>query len=301
VLKRLFYVAATRARKRLYLSATVAEERKPDSNSILSLLWEVPGMQQEFAPPAPPAELVQTVEDASPELLLRRLSAAYVAPPILSPLQWSSAQAQASGEEHSFEWVGELLPRVGVVAHRFLERIAREGVAHWDGARVAAERPAIAASLLRAGVAHGELEQGIARVSEALRRTLQDERGRWLLSPHPEDRCELAVSAVIDGELQHVRVDRTFVENGTRWLVDYKITEQLGGDLQRFLRMQVDKYRPDMQRYVRALYAMDQRPVRCALYLPLSGQLCPVEVEAPQGGSGIANCDRPGEKPHSTV
>ncbi len=51
-LKRLFYVAATRARKRLYLSAAVPEGRQPDANSILRLLWDVPGMQQEFAPPA---------------------------------------------------------------------------------------------------------------------------------------------------------------------------------------------------------------------------------------------------------
>ena len=54
-LKRLFYVAATRARKRLYLSAAVAEGRQPDANSMLRLLWDVPGMQQEFA--VPPLEL----------------------------------------------------------------------------------------------------------------------------------------------------------------------------------------------------------------------------------------------------
>ena len=91
---------------------------------------------------------------------------------------------------------------------------------------------------------------------EALSRTLEDGRGRWLLSPHSEHRCEFAVSAVIEGRLEHVRVDRTFIEEGTRWLIDYKITEQLGGDLRRFVRMQVDKYRPDMQRYVRVLRAL---------------------------------------------
>jgi hypothetical protein len=43
--------------------------------------------------------------------------------------------------------------------------------------------------------------------------------------------------------------------------------------------MQVDKYRPDMQRYVRVLHAFDPRPMRCAFYLPLLGAFCPVEVE----------------------
>ncbi len=120
-----------------------------------------------------------------------------------------------------------------------------KALSHWDAKRVLSARPAISAALSRAGVMRGELEQGIARVSEALSRTLEDERGRWLLSPHPEHRCELAVSAVIEGSLEHVRVDRTFIEEGTRWLIDYKITEQLGGDSRRFVQMQVEKYRPD--------------------------------------------------------
>jgi ATP-dependent exoDNAse (exonuclease V) beta subunit len=333
-LKRLFYVAATRARDRLYLSASLDAGQTPHAKSMLRLLWAVAGMEQQFTPFAPDtaqsgvadstasfkvSKLEQGQEEEQSQLphfcqkmaemghaqkaeahaasisstmkrsatLLRRLPSSVVSPPrpsMPSPLEWSAPRAKAtSGEQHRFEWVGELLPRVGVVAHSFLQRIAKEGLPLWDAARVDAARPAIAAALANAGVGPGELEQGSRRVSEALRRTLADERGRWLLSPH-EDHCsELAVSAVIDGELQHVRIDRTFIDDGTRWLIDYKIAEQLGGDSQRFVQMQVEKYRPDMQRYACVLRALDEghpapRPVRCALYLPLLGQLCEVEV-----------------------
>jgi ATP-dependent helicase/nuclease subunit A len=283
----------------------VAAERQPSADSILGLLWEVPGMTQQFAPPAPaataeggPAAAAVDVEsdalaegNSAPTLLLRRLPSTFAAPPMPSmppPLQWRAPQSSALAGPHRFEWVGELLPRVGVVAHGFLQRIALDGLPLWDTARLAAARPAIAAALLRAGVSPSELEQGIARVNQALRRTLEDERGRWLLSPHQEDRCEFAVSALLDGELQHVRIDRTFIESGTRWLIDYKITEQQGGDPLRFVQMQVEKYRPDMQRYVRVLRALDLRgedlraeappALRCALYLPLLGQFCEVEL-----------------------
>jgi ATP-dependent exoDNAse (exonuclease V) beta subunit len=85
-----------------------------------------------------------------------------------------------------------------------------------------------------------------------------------------------------------VRVDRTFVESGTRWLIDYKTSPQEGGDPLRFARMQVWKYRPDMQRYVRVLRAFDPRPVRCALYLPLLGQFCEVEIEVAYGEGRVA-------------
>jgi ATP-dependent exoDNAse (exonuclease V) beta subunit len=278
-LKRLFYVAATRARKRLYLSAAVPDGRLPDQNSILRMLWDLPGMQQDFSPPAESESDTQAEERPVPELLLRRRPPTFVAPAMPEALHWSSLQGRVSEEEHRFEWVGDLLPRVGVVAHSFLQRIALDGPSLWDSRRLLSARPAISAALLRAGVMRGELEQGTARVLEALGRTLADERGRWLLSPHAEHRCEFAVTVVIEGRLEHVRVDRTFIEDGTRWLIDYKITEQLGGDIRRFVQMQVDKYLPDMQRYVRVLRAFDPRPVRCALYLPLLGEFCPVEVE----------------------
>jgi ATP-dependent exoDNAse (exonuclease V) beta subunit len=280
-LKRLFYVAATRARRRLYLSAAVPDGSRPDANSILRLLWDVPGMQQEFAPEE--RESARQEEMSSiPAVLLRRLPATYVAPVMPVPLQWSSPQTNDFAEVHRFEWVGDLLPRVGVVTHSFLQRIAMEGPLLWDAERLAGAKPAISAALLRAGVVRDALQQGIARVSEALSKTLEDERGRWLLSPHTEHRCEFAVSAVIDGQLQHVRVDRTFVEDGTRWLIDYKITEQLGGDPRRFVQMQLDKYHSDMLRYIRVLRAFDSRPVRCALYLPLMGKFCAVEIEPSQ-------------------
>jgi ATP-dependent exoDNAse (exonuclease V) beta subunit len=277
-LKRLFYVAATRARKRLYLSAAMPQG-KPVANSFLGLLWDVPGMQATFAPP----EQVEDVElqaQATPQLLLRRLPATYVVPSLPEPLHWRGPQRTTVEDEHRFEWVGDLLPRVGVVAHSFLQRIAQDGPALWSAERIVSSRPAISAALLGTGVTRGDLEQGIARVTEALTRTLNDERGRWLLSAHGEHRCEFAVSAVIEGRLEHVRVDRTFVEDGTRWLIDYKITERTGGDPMRFVQMQVDKYRPDMERYARVLRVLDPRPIRCALFLPLLGAFCPVEVSS---------------------
>lgn len=276
-LKRLFYVAATRARRRLYLSACVDAAHGPQRGSILHLLWTLPDLAACFVAPAQ-AEETLSKEKTMSLSLLRRLPADYAAPDAPTALVWNSDAPPSTGDEHRFEWVGELLPRVGVVAHSFLERIAREGVERWDAAKVEASRSTMTVLLRRAGVAQAEMEEGLTRLRQALLATLADERGRWLLAQHEEAECELALSAVIDGHLEHVRVDRTFVEDGVRWLVDYKITAREGGDLEHFVAMQVEKYRPDLARYVRALRLWDSRPLRCALYLPLLSRFCPVEI-----------------------
>jgi ATP-dependent exoDNAse (exonuclease V) beta subunit len=276
-LKRLFYVAATRARRRLYLSAAVKEDMEPAAGSILQLLWQFPEMRRAFAPPAVETDRRVEAAAAVKELPLRRLPAGYIAPPPPEPLHWS-ARAAGSGEEHTFEWAGELARLTGEVTHAYLERIAIEGLERWEAQRLEAARPVIAARLRGMGADPAQVEQAAGRVLQALRRTLADERGRWLLSPHPEHACELALSAVVEGRLEHIRVDRTFVEKGTRWLIDYKSSAQQGGNLQRWIEMQVEKYRPDMDRYARVVGAWDRRPLRCALYLPLLGEFREVTI-----------------------
>ena len=141
------------------------DSRQPDANSILRLLWELPGMQQQFAPSEIP-ENDTTEAPPLPELLLRRLPPDFSVPAAPEALRWSSSPSGAVDEKHRFEWVGDLLPRIGVVAHGFLQRIALDGPALWDAARLLAARPAIAAALRHEGVTQTELEAATARVSE---------------------------------------------------------------------------------------------------------------------------------------
>ena len=122
---------------------------------------------------------------------------------------------------------------------------------------------------------HGVTDQdmGIAqhRVAQALARVAADERGRWVLSgEHAESACVLPLTALIDGQLRHLIIDRTFVdEAGTRWIIDYKTGTHSGGGLEHFLDEEEDRYREQLQRYVAAFQMLEDRPVRAALYFPL--------------------------------
>jgi ATP-dependent exoDNAse (exonuclease V) beta subunit len=92
----------------------------------------------------------------------------------------------------------------------------------------------------------------------------------WLFDPSHEDaRSEWAVTGVDGGEVVHVVVDRTFVADGERWIVDFKTGAHEGADPAGFLDGEVERYRPQLERYARIVGALDPaHRIRLALYHP---------------------------------
>ena len=259
---RLLYVAATRAKKRLHLLGHIAKGGTPQSGSLLSRLW--PEVESEFAGLSEPGEPVPEVA-ARREVRLRRLAADYRPPPLPAPVAWKGEEPAAQErEEITFEWVGDTLRHVGTVVHRLLERIANEGAA-----AVGMDRPRILSELENLGVPAREREQSATKVEQAIAATLADPRGRWILAPHDGARSEFALTGEIGGRVVSVVVDRTFIEDGVRWIIDYKTSAHTGGDIEAFLDNERERYREQLERYARLMAEMDPRPIRLALYFPL--------------------------------
>ena len=89
---------------------------------------------------------------------------------------------------------------------------------------------------------------------------------------------------MLDNEPVNVRVDRTFIDpDGVRWIVDYKTSSHEGGNLDEFLDRERERYRVQLDKYVRVFGAMEDRQVRAALYFPLLGgwrEVTPAAVTA---------------------
>ena len=67
----------------------------------------------------------------------------------------------------------------------------------------------------------------------------------------------------------HAVIDRSFVDSGgTRWIVDYKTGRHEGGDVERFLDQEQERYRPQLERYAVLMSALEPRPTRLGLYFP---------------------------------
>lgn len=261
---RLLYVATTRARERLHLVWRSPARGVPARSSMLAHLWPVVGATATAEIAAPEAQ----VEPVAIVPRLRRFVA-----PLAAENRPVPVAALGSEARPEFAWAGETAIHVGTVVHRYLQRFAEEGLSAWSPERVHTLRDAFAVELGLLGVERGERRTAAERVALALARTLDDPDGRWLLGPHPEARAELTLTLRIENALEHIRIDRTFVADGTRYIVDYKTSQHQGGDEEAFLASEVERYAAQLERYAHALHALDGRPVQLCLYFPLLGRL----------------------------
>ncbi|MBF0368248.1 MAG: UvrD-helicase domain-containing protein [Magnetococcales bacterium] len=301
---RLLYVAATRAKKKLHLLGHLNPPKKgsdlpyPPSGSLLALLW--PAVERDFTshpeaipqgantldPALPTTDPASQVGDsanqvtdpafsAKPPPPLHRLAAGWRLPKWPPPVGRPGSPEQIEGEPVPFEWAGETIRLVGVVVHRYLCRIARDGIDRWSPQRVTASAPTIAAHLIRQGLPEGEgLDQACVRVQTALRSTLIDPRGQWLLSDqHTEAHSELALTGLFKGNRLAIVMDRTFIDGeGVCWIVDYKVSVHRGGDDEAFLDNEQTRYRDQLQRYGAFMQAAHpHREIRLGLYFPMLG------------------------------
>jgi ATP-dependent exoDNAse (exonuclease V) beta subunit len=281
---RLLYVAATRARERLHLLGAgrfaasddgVPQVRAPHARTLLNQLW--PMVQNVFEEAAARlAESLRAPEEegadkSTIDQSLRRIASGWQAPAPPPRVAWSPPPepARARGEIE-FSWVGEAARRIGSVVHRWLQRIADDGLAGWDTKRVRALKKAFENELVACGLSADAVTEGAARVTEILERTLADERGRQLLGLHKDAQSELRLTGVGKDGIVNIVVDRTFVDaDGTRWIVDYKTGTHEGADVEAFLDREQERYRGQLEQYAALMRGTDSRPLRLGLYFPL--------------------------------
>jgi ATP-dependent exoDNAse (exonuclease V) beta subunit len=270
---RLLYVAVTRARERVHLLGDVAlDERSgapksPAAGSLLATLWPVVGEHfHAAATAAAPAGAARAAPVRAVGGLARRASGWQVPEPPPAPHWRAPADEARAPEKIEFSWVGETARHVGSVAHRWLQRIADDRLVDWDPARIERLRRAVRNALAGRGVRDADLADAAERVLAALRNAVADERGRWLLGPHPHAATEHRITAVVDGAIRRLVIDRLFEDaSGARWVVDYKTSSHEGAASEAFLDRERERYAAQLERYARAVGGGYRR----GLYFPL--------------------------------
>jgi ATP-dependent exoDNAse (exonuclease V) beta subunit len=283
---RLLYVTATRARLELHWLGAARITRKGEmcaaAGSLLAALW--PSFEREFAALA--AQAQSTMPPApgprARVAALLRLPADFTlqsgASPPVSRLPVAATVPPAQPE---YRWVGRGARAVGTIVHAELQRLAgAQDPTHPRATQVLPAPEHYGAWLAQLGVASGERRAAGERINAALRRTLADPRGLWLLNGalHEEAHSERRLTGLVDGQLVDLVIDRMLVSEGIRWVVDFKTGTHLGGDLDAFIDAEVQRYRPQLRRYATLAAQLGPQAVRCALYFPLLGRFQPLEL-----------------------
>ena len=243
-MRRILYVAATRAREELHLFARPAYRSNDGSidlaeprNCLLATAW--PALKEDVRARFDNWKVARAGSEADEEPLittlaasgesnlavmpspprpttLRRLPAEFM-PALLS---WrvgafSGQDATAIGASRLYErHAGGLLSRaLGSAAHKLLEELARLRTSQdWSAARAALlqMKPRITAEVRAAGAWQSHAESITEKAFECALKAAEDLHGQWILSPHAEAASEAAWTGIVAGALRSVRVDRVF-------------------------------------------------------------------------------------------
>lgn len=288
---RLLYVAATRAVHNLYLFAAVKPTAKgmvkPSSSTLMGTLWPAVQKQQEPLILEAANEFLAgdeaPVDEEAPSAALayaqlyRRLACDWKLPEPPASVRLVETTSDEARDYIEFDWAGEDARLTGNLVHRLLQVIGEQGLEAWlSNGGMSRHLNWCRQQLASLGVKANKAGAIIDNTVRAIDNSLASERGQWILADHEDARCEHRITALLknpetggSGQTRNLVLDRTFVENGIRWIIDYKTSMHSGGDLEGFLENEAERYREQLQVYRQAMALTETLPIRTALYFPM--------------------------------
>ena len=288
--QRVLYVAVTRTVRHLHLLAIAQRDtkqtddpsalREPAAGSLLLPLW--PALCGDFLAaatlPAPTLPATHRVDPASfiPKLIRVATPAALAVP--------SDSEISVPSEQPAHIFPATIDMDTGTLIHRYLEAFAVDGLNHWHAARIQSLAPQFERFFREQGHDPDDITAAVGIVQDTLCHALSHEIGQWVLGPHESAGCEVPLTTLNedshdnDDDYQRLVIDRTFIDQGIRWIVDYKtlrISTSQTQTLEAILQSKADSYKPQLQRYA-ALYRDEGREIRTAIFFPAHGKLIDV-------------------------
>ncbi len=278
--KRLFYVAATRAKKELYLSGLVTErdgEYSATKNSFLSYLLAHTGLKAMVE--SMPDPVLSATGAVAPAISIKselpepipftpeKLSCQVISP---SSLKGELTLRESGSNTHTSQITDYHLAR-GTVIHRLFEHLSK-------GKTIPTER-AVAAAMLAEGIDEHTSQESAKGILAEVEDCLKEEFCLYILKPdHPFAASEWMIEdqPVVDApgrETTVVRsgiIDRVVFDGDYWWLVDYKTTP-LPSDAspEKFFKQQEMLYRGQLLTYREMLAQqrqIDPAKIRLILY-----------------------------------
>lgn len=274
-LMRLLYVAFTRAKLQLHLLANLQDNdlneiKKPAHGSLLELLW--PNLSNEFIAAATQHQSESSQQQDATEIttnsvntnLLKRLPADWQ-----SPIDCNFANYELTDKPPRLQLTDaktEALRHIGIVTHLLLQQLAEQALLPVTSPY---SKQQINGLLLQAGVSTNLVDDAASQVASAINNTLSDSTGRWILGQHQDAHSEWSISHNDNDQIKHLIIDRSFIADGIRWIIDFKTSVAHDRDEISFLQHEKQQYQSQLQTYANALTSISDTPIHVGLYFPL--------------------------------
>ncbi|MGE3920083.1 MAG: UvrD-helicase domain-containing protein [Gammaproteobacteria bacterium] len=261
---RLLYVAATRAKSTLYLIGSITnindELSEPSKNSLLGLLWPSTSSQFTYIPTE--SIVHQNSLEALSVGLLKRIKTDKTL------YHYDDDQPEPVENKVTLSPIKKLeTPQIiGLVIHRMLYHFS--------------QMPSLPNSIdiyknninqlcMHYGLTSDETSSITPIIMQSLSNTLTDRKGSWILNnQHKDAASELSLNTIKNSKLTQIIVDRTFICDNTRWIIDYKTSQPNNINLDTFLKQEKEKYRDQLEQYANAFTTIEKNTIRLGLYFP---------------------------------
>ena len=286
--QRVLYVAATRSKKNLHLLANIKSDPKSDSfklplaSSFLAMLW--PGINDSF-------QVIENqkakldIDNENSDLYLSRsvkqvklanaleypaadLAASTIDVEFLASQQTVSEQAVSDQVQSA---VAESSSVIGTVLHRQLQWISER---YQPGFNLPDNWREITRSQLSADYQFANdtsLDAAVDKVIVGITNTLEDDFGQMVLAARESAQSELEMHKKIDtGSFLTRVIDRTFVKEDVRWIIDYKSSQPLKDESRSdFFAREKAQYMAQLSDYFKMFAKIEKRKIIAGLYFPL--------------------------------
>jgi ATP-dependent exoDNAse (exonuclease V) beta subunit len=232
--QRVLYVAATRARSRLYLSDG---SKKTSSASFRGML-----KKQHFTD-SEQERLVDEQEHARPKLSrlpLEFFTGEYQGPtPLINPLPALTSNIHR---------------QIGVITHRILQLSCEHHFLEYS------QIPWIFVETEVCKLGYDEETHLLALsiIQKQLRQLFDDPTGKWLIAPHEQEHNEYALLVKQQEQVRTKIIDRCFVEDQKLWVIDFKTgSDELEAHT---------KHQTQLNEYAYFLSENTALPIHCGIY-----------------------------------
>ena len=276
---RLLYVAATRAKSQLHLFGHLEHSKetewKPHSKSLLNKLW--PHIKDDWLEKLAETKVTEPAhhkKETTGTHSIQRLPDSFSVPtPSQSIMKGPLVDIEIEKYlEPEYYWAGNKARCLGNVLHRCMHDIAVEGLEKWTKEKVRNLKPRFKPALQGEGLPLDQAVEALEIGLTAISKVFEDDRGLWILSSHEDAHSEYPLTFFEGNRYIRSVIDRTFIDGGVRWIIDYKTGTHKGGgkNLDIFLDNEEKRYRPQLERYESVLKKYGEKlPIKKALYFPL--------------------------------